>query len=673
VKTSTVAAICIAWILLLGGSLEALAWGQVPPPPGPPPAPPRGGGNPPVVPAATTGIAANDGKRALDAYCASNDAVTNEKGPNAERVATKTSCGRVAQLEGGFPLSYYSARAGFDFCASLNKIRPADAIRGTDAYLHLQTACRAGHARSGLLLPIGVNAVQGLGDFLVARAKKELVGFAIEKEARTICEKDFKEVSPTTKIELFADTCSTLFPNGPKNDPDLGAVADGRLVAALRTDLIALPDKLIRIGVPTDPKWAHLDEVFTAAAHSLYKLVRHGVASRFFADVLDSLVSAQVNTQAFACDVASNRSAACLTMLLVEVGDTTIEQLKTTKEIDPLSIIDEAAGDFCRRFSSGGGTPGACVFGAGYEKWQPTLVAFIRTTIDFRDVGQSVKTSALTASAAASSREASDPSASKVSDALDELFDALEKAVLKLADSKPGVQTVLDLARAAERIASGALSRDQAKIITAIRTLVKNDAAWKALGLDENKAVSLLVSLAMAETRADVEAVLEDQAAPLGSYSAKYGDAGAGRFTVNGYVGPIGGGQRFIHVADGMSNEKQWFYRFSAPVGLDLTVLAWSHIHLGLGTHFIDPLALTVVTEDGVVAKADWASLVDLGVYLRAGLGGSPLSLVVAGDYLPGLTSSETCVVGAVSGPCWRGVWQLGASLAVDIPIWIIN
>ena len=584
-------------------------------------------------------------------------------------VEVKTKVDESADKKGAKKKVVESASAKAEREKEEEKEKPA-----VNAYLRMNQMCDASGLKSGVL-DIGVNAVQGLGDFLVARAKKELAGFAIESAGRKICDKDLIVVPGAKggKVEPFEQTCVTLFPAGTKGDPDLDVVADGRLQLALRADLVAMPEKLIKVGLPqgTDENTKDLTRVVEAFGHALYQVVRSGRPSDLFADVMEAFPESKA-THDMACDLGTNRSAACITLLLVDLGDVAIKQADKGT-VNGFDVIDRAAADFCGRFSTKNDPPGACVLAAvGYETWQPLLVSFVRDSLDLHDTA--VKASALSAGGAVGAAQPSAPAGSSLSDSIDEVFDSLVEAVTKKVD--PGndkVIKILAVLRSAERITTGVIDRSEAKVIAAVLDVVRQGGVLEQLGIKEGHAVSLLVSVAMAESRADVEAVLEDQAAPLGSYAAKYGDGGRNRLAVNGYVGAFAGALRIINEDGYVGSRTQFFYRLSAPVGFDWTIVGGSLFHFGIGMSAIDPLALTVLTKDGTLVKANWASLFDLGVYMRVGLFHSPLSLLAAGQYLPGLTSSDTCMSGTVSQPCWRGAWQLGLALSVDIPLWLLN
>jgi hypothetical protein len=583
-------------------------------------------------------------------------------------------CKTVKALPIGLPFNYYRFQikkaTGQDICtAGTGSVLAASGVE-TNQQSKLTTllddACGSSHARAGFLSDIALNAVQGLGDFLVARAKQEFVGYAVETQGRELCEHQKVTVSATESVDLFPRACGTLFPEGTDGDADLVSVTDGRLQVALRADLAALPDAVARIAAP--PKTTHLDVVIAAMGRALLRAVQTRQPALLFSDALARIEAGDTRWGCDLATVSADAKPACITVLALQVGATAVSPPPGVSRTDPAAIVQVAATEFCAHFSDNNDPPGACVFGAaGYPRdMHPSLSALVSDATDLTTASTALVDRGLAQPALEGARD-------DASDALDRAFDSIDTIVRKFVSDNQDAKKALDLLRFGERVASGYIGHNSAKIVLAFREALATGGPLAALASHLPRPLALMVSIAMAESRSDVEAILDAAAAPLGSYSTKYGTKGTNRVAINGYVGPAGG---WLFVQNkfgytGPSSPK--FFRLSAPVGVDWTIAGFSKFHLGFGLRLIDPLALTVVTKDGAVAKANWSSLFDLGAYFRVGVWHSPFSVLLSGSYQPGLTSEDTCTVNGITGPCWKGAWQLGGAVAIDIPIWFIH
>jgi hypothetical protein len=88
---------------------------------------------------------------------------------------------------------------------------------------------------------------------------------------------------------------------------------------------------------------------------------------------------------------------------------------------------------------------------------------------------------------------------------------------------------------------------------------------------------------------------------------------------------------------------------------------------------FIDPFAVGTIGSDAKAADFDWGAVLTPGGLVRVGIGGSPFSAIVAVTGQPLARSKDTCGSGTETGPCWKGAWQVGGALAVDVPILMLH
>jgi hypothetical protein len=88
----------------------------------------------------------------------------------------------------------------------------------------------------------------------------------------------------------------------------------------------------------------------------------------------------------------------------------------------------------------------------------------------------------------------------------------------------------------------------------------------------------------------------------------------------------------------------------------------------GFGVVALDPLALASVDTEGDSPDAEWRTALTPGAYLRLGLFHSPTTLLALGTYQPFNQRQDDCTQN-----CWRGAWQVGGALAVDVPLFTLK
>jgi hypothetical protein len=562
--------------------------------------------------------------------------------------------GRRASPGGALAPRYYRAN-GLDVCgmiATLNDAQVSQAA-GTDAssaLSNLRETCRSGASRSAALAAFGLQAVQGLGDFLVARSKEEVLDFAVEMKAKALCEGRFRT--------FLDDSCKVLYPDGTGNPPDLESAADGRLTIALRRDLSLLAGRLLTIIVDKQVpglKSAPFDEVLQAIGDGAVDAARDQNLSRFFDNALTKLPE-DARTD-FACQLSDGSrpsKAPCIAAFMLEVGSTAVAE----NLADPVLVIEDAAKAFCARFGKATTPPdtsGQCVFGApNYPDINAQAVAMVGAADRLH---KAMATSAVMGPSQVAGLQGIGAA----------LFAAVGKLTANGASLAGG--DVMKLLKDVIAFAQALANRDGGDALAAAQDIIVTVNKIDPNLAPDSKTFAFVLAIATAKSRDDVEAAFEAAAAPVGSYRRKYGKGSApnGLWTINGFVGFSTGGLHPLHRAPDVE-AWQYAWRLSAPVGLDVNLWGWSFVNLGIGVTVIDPLALTVVTKDGVATDANWASLFSLGGYLRVGLGGSPINLLAGGSYNPGLEPSGGCTAAGTT-PCWRGAWQVGAGLVVDVPV----
>lgn len=567
---------------------------------------------------------------------------------------------------GRLPPNYYSARLGVDVCAIIRpmndkevakeakKVRTKPSLDPTTALENLKAACGEAAPRAGSIQSLGVEVVQGLGNFLAARAKEEVVEFAVEKKAKTLC--------TGALTRYFVKSCPVLFPpNGKTDPPDLESAVDGRLQTALRADLEAFPGRLLVSVVDAKaPRKRQLDDVLQAIGNGAVAAFRDGQLSDVFGDALSDLPDSEAAS--FACqlgDASTPSPPACVAAFMLEVGATAVKE----GGADPVRVLNDAASAFCDRFGEKvAGMPGQCILGAsGY------------LAIDAKAKAVVAAADNLTKAPRASIKPGTESTMRFTAAELRGLRGVLA-AMLDGVRVAPGgtsvpIGDVMDLVSDVIAFAKAIAAKDSADALVAAEDIVVTIAKIDPKLAPDSKTFAFVLAIATAKSSADVEAAFDAAAAPVGSYRRKYSHSGeaGGLLTVNGFVGYSLGGIHPLHRAADV-DDWQFFQRLRMPVGLDLNIWGWTAINLGLGLTVIDPLALTVVTKDGAAVAANWASVLDLGGYLRIGIFGSPFNLFLAASYNPGLEPSGGCAT-AATGVCWRGAWQLGGGLVVDVPI----
>jgi len=184
---------------------------------------------------------------------------------------------------------------------------------------------------------------------------------------------------------------------------------------------------------------------------------------------------------------------------------------------------------------------------------------------------------------------------------------------------------------------------------------------------------NLLVAFANAENSDQLAAILETAAEPTQSYQKK---RGAGHFsaTINMYPGIAAGREFELDSIGKFSHAKGDVVAFTTPLGLSLN---WGFGAKQSFSVFFSAIDIGAVTAFRLTDSASrlpelkWKNVFAPGAYVMWGIGRTPLTLGVGGQYGPALRKiGKDPVTGA---DIKAGNFRLGASLTVDIPVFKVN
>jgi hypothetical protein len=535
-------------------------------------------------------------------------------------------------------------------------------------------ACGLGKERGGQAASAGVAAIQGLGDFLVARAKDELVLYGVEQVGLNLC-------SDAKVAVLFKESCAEV--RGPECkdekeadraacsiDPE--AITSGRFQAAFRADIRELPRSIVDSSTVETTHKAYLRALSRAAAD-----VMLGASPDHFAAIAarylkEEALAEQPST--LPCDVNSLTPTCAAGLVLTAAAsarDLVVSSPDSSQDgrINFGEWLNRTAVSYCRDFAGAADGKHQCITGSAIyanlldvsEAWLASYAGVLQALHSFEQLSQAGKPTPEEVVAFAEhlsvAIEATAVASFKVAGCLKAGRACAPAAVQVPKEWKDAVSVT----RLTGSLAAAVMARDVPASLRAVRSLVE-------FTKFENKdrvlrAVDFAVALSLSKSREDSKAVIEALADPISSYRAKYGMQSGMRITLNGFVGVIGSFQRTLNTD---VNEKRAAFRFGAPVGIDITpsALSWDSFNIGFGAVALDPLALASVDTEGDSPDADWRTALTPGGYLRLGLFHSPINLMAIGTYQPFNERQEDC-----TDDCWRGAWQVGGALAVDIPI----
>ena len=234
-------------------------------------------------------------------------------------------------------------------------------------------------------------------------------------------------------------------------------------------------------------------------------------------------------------------------------------------------------------------------------------------------------------------------------------------------------RSVLRAARNLDQFARSGRYGDALSVgIETIRLLYPADPRTENLLSRIDRYGNLLVSMANAQNSDEIVALLEEAAAPVQSYTRKRGSE---HFSVslNLYPGLAGGMEYRLPESESGGAAQGGFFAFTTPVGLSIDKGIGKTGSIGLFFSLVDVGAITAFRlQDGVslLPELKWANIFAPGMYLQFGLGKTPLSLGLGGQYGPALRQVGTDGQGNdLSARHFRA----GVSLTVDVPLLFIK
>lgn len=234
-------------------------------------------------------------------------------------------------------------------------------------------------------------------------------------------------------------------------------------------------------------------------------------------------------------------------------------------------------------------------------------------------------------------------------------------------------RSVLRAARNLDQFARSGRYGDALSVgIETIRLLYPADPRTENLLSRVDRYGNLLVAMANAQNSDEIVALLEEVAAPVQSYRKKRGSDNL-TVSLNLYPGLAGGMEYQLPESESGGAAQGGFFAFTTPVGLSIDKGVGKNGSIGLFFSLIDVGAITAFRlQDGVslLPELKWANLFAPGMYLQFGLGKTPLSLGLGGQYGPALRQVGTDGQGNdISARHFRA----GVSLTVDVPLLFIK
>jgi hypothetical protein len=241
--------------------------------------------------------------------------------------------------------------------------------------------------------------------------------------------------------------------------------------------------------------------------------------------------------------------------------------------------------------------------------------------------------------------------------------------------SASGALDGLAVATVAVRANAAVVARDYPELLAVLAEGFEPGGPFETLKLPRQVMASLgfAARLAAAKKPEDAKKVFEEEAAPLGTYKIKY-DRESATIAVNAFVGPFAG-YGWQHAVKDDDTDPGFVARpLSAPLGVDFTLPSSKWCHFGLMVSVIDPFGPGTIDEDAEAEDFDWGAVLTPGAFVRAGIGGSPFTVLGGIVWQPLARSSSTCTASdGSSTPCWKGALQLGGAIAVDVPLLVLH
>ncbi len=565
-------------------------------------------------------------------------------------------------------------------------IDPAALAKACDA----DDACRAqapdldlklGQARETGGQAVIFAAVGGLQSFLEERAKAEALDYTVDQLKGRLCTPDYSKYLVTSCQLLSAE------------DLTLDEATLVRLKQALLADLNQLPKLLVAALPPTTDANQLTIRIFgQSGAESILDLAqgRIGVGElpASWADKdAQAYRTANFTLSCSMTDLSKPMPLGCWVLLLPELGRAAAALRPAPTAEGIARVIEAAAQPFCQKYGAPAqANDGACLLGVGTE----SPLAHIEQLDKVKAAATKLINDSMRALVLASLRfgqlakqieklvEQGTPLSEVMARELPDLADAFDAWNAALAGALPKVASADKQSLATISVvlhASGAVAaRDYSALLATVAAALEPGQPLAALKLPPKVMASLgfAARLASAKKPEDAKKVFEEEAAPLGTYKVKY-DRETWTLAINAFVGPFVGHGAW-HGANTGKDKSGFVTRpLSAPIGLDLTFLSWKSVHIGAMATFIDPFAVGTIGSDAKAEDFDWGAMLTPGGLVRVGVGRSPFTLIGAVTGQPLAHSKDTCGLGTSAGPCWKGAWQVGGAIAIDVPLLLLH
>jgi hypothetical protein len=517
------------------------------------------------------------------------------------------------------------------------------------------------------LASIGTVALQGLGDYLTAIARKELVDYALERFGKDFCENGSKFAGSV----LFPITCSAVFPNGTNKPADTSVILAGKLPGLLKQDVEKLPATVVVHALDSSAD-DDLKKLLNAVLGDLINQVSTAP------DVLTLLQKLRDDGRAAhikpSCvfTPAGQPLPECAVALFLEVAGAAKESLVVNGNVTPISLqtwLETGATNFCVNYGPAGATDGSCVYGASPEFWDQ-LTAWTNSVVAlYKQLFDTAQALSKAIAAGRFDSETHPIANSEISDGFRAFFNASLDAYefLNQSDATWKKGTNKDkLARSGVDMVAAAIGKDSAAVLADLNDIVANPIVGSKLDANVVRSVAFVAAMAQAKTRDEARQVIEDAAAPLGTYKAKFA---ADTTMINGYVGFFGVERTPLskRASDpAYTKLDASVYRpLSAPVGVEFSYRLSENWHGGVAIIALDPLAIKVVDQGGTY-RTDFKDVLMPGLLGHVSIFDAPLDLVAGAVVQPTARSAETC---NDNHACWRAPISLMVGLVVDAPL----
>ncbi|TKD04498.1 hypothetical protein [Polyangium fumosum] len=518
---------------------------------------------------------------------------------------------------------------------------------------------------------------------------------------------------------FFPETCATFLPRGLRGHADVDAIYSGRLQRVLAGEVMTLPIRLLSLeGLPLSKATATATEekqlrimAYTLATQLLSTVQTKKPALEFL-EGLEPAIRKALESESIDKDKTAlptdckfqkgtTPSLPCVLGLFFTMASKTqvmLEQLDAEKfppEQLGFKWIEEGTKSFCKEY--GGETGGnTCVFGGLAETevavWNE-LQAMVQAIADFHDAVSAVEVQYKAALASKPPMVAGAEAAEGVAAALDALTgsmlslgEAIAKHVATTQGSSNGLgnglnklqqlKQVTGLVHEGLKATTAATRQDYRAVATSLNVMLNSPLVAPYIHEKTKKGLTFVFALGQAKTRDDVHKLLDEHAAPLGSYRAKY--VGTNRWFINGFVG-LGGSYNFWTMRTREKNDVVQrpddfsFVPLSAPIGIDWTIASRKTQNVGLTLTVLDPLALRVVEREDQEVEYDFDGVVSPGLFVRWGMFRSPIALMGGVRWQPLMKSgANDCGAGGKQA-CWQGPMQVMLNVAVDLPIYPLD